>query len=384
MCTRPKKGFPVGLTPEGKTKYKIVGHDIEAIRVLTDGSLLYFTETDIKLAKKEGAKFNEFNSRERWIFDWIPLPCGQCPECRLNRSREWANRLMMEMHHSWRAYFLTLTYSDEWYRDNHSTFYEDPETGEVFFNMSLHKSDVQLWLKRLRKAFAAEYGNPWPFRADNPGTWHDDRRVRYYLCGEYGKQTLRPHYHVILFCPPLPDHDNMKFYKRTETGNFLYISDWLNRTWSINGMQIGFATVSEVSWEACAYVARYCLKKLHGAEAEFYTVHNLVPEFSLQSTCPGIGAVHYLENPDILDYDFITLPTSDKGLKFAPPRYFRKLREKALGEDPRKAERLQRARERDEHLLDKTTLSYEEYMADLERKVDSRVMQLRRAFEDEK
>ena len=63
--------------------------------------------------------------------DFIPLPCGKCPECLKARSEEWTMRLKLELMEHEESCFITLTYSDT--------------DGE------LCKRDYQLFLKRLRK-----------------------------------------------------------------------------------------------------------------------------------------------------------------------------------------------------------------------------------------
>lgn len=380
MCTRPKKGFPIGLTPDGKTKYAICDHLVEYVEV--DPRANRWTAFSASWADdlRKNGKFTTISTPDcKRIFDWVPIPCGRCDECRLAKSREWANRLVMEMKYAPSAYFLTLTYDNTHAPPSYSV---DPGTGDEFPVLTLRKEHVQKWLKRLRKAFSAHYGSPVPFNAEDPSTWYDDRRVRYYLCGEYGSKTFRPHYHVILFSPSIPDADFTTPKGKTETGNFYYNSEWLNKTWSDEDGLIGYITYSEVNWNTCAYVARYCLKKRYGAESDFYTVHNIEPEFSLQSSRPGIGWQYYMEHPDLLQYEYITLGTEKEGLKFAPPRYFRKLQERYYGEDHRKAERLALARKRDEALLINTTLSYEEHMEVRERNIRAHLSQLKRGFED--
>lgn len=51
--------------------------------------------------------------------------------------------------------------------------------------MDLSKRDIQLFLKRLRKAHESHRGQMQP--------------IKYYAVGEYGGITGRPHYHIILF-----------------------------------------------------------------------------------------------------------------------------------------------------------------------------------------
>lgn len=382
MCTSPKKGFLVGLTKNGLPHYKVVSHSTACLRRGRGGSWMPVPEWKFADMLKTFS-IDEFTTDLDYNFDWVPLPCGQCDECRLQRSRDWANRLMMEMqsHPDQKAYFLTLTYSDDFVP---RSSYCDPVTGDDFPALTLRKKEIQDWMKRLRKKFASVYGSPVPFNYDDVSTWEDDRRVRYYLCGEYGGNTFRPHYHVIMFSPPIPDADFCShFVGITETNHSMYNSPWLSSTWACDGVEKGWLTYSEVTWNTCAYVARYCLKKRYGAEADFYAVHNIEPEFSLQSTRPGIGWKYFMDHPDLLLYEYITLSTDEKGIKFSPPRYFKKLFEKVHGVDEAvKAARLARARQRDESLLLNTTLSYEEHMQVRERNIKARLSQLKRGYED--
>lgn len=105
----------------------------------------------------------------------ITVPCRKCAACKANKRSEWYIRLKMESKDHDSIYFVTLTYSD-----NNLTF-KPYHIGDGEYKMlaSLHKRDVQLFLKRLRK---------------NTG-----QKLRYFVCGEYGEKTLRPHYHMILF-----------------------------------------------------------------------------------------------------------------------------------------------------------------------------------------
>lgn len=99
----------------------------------------------------------------------VPVPCGKCMECKKRRVSAWSFRLMQEYKVSQSAYFITLTYDTA----------HVPITNHGF--MSLSKRDVQLFFKRLRKAHG------------------QTSCIKYYAAGEYGEDTMRPHYHVILF-----------------------------------------------------------------------------------------------------------------------------------------------------------------------------------------
>lgn len=163
------------------------------------------------------------------------VPCGRCRICRLNKAREWSVRIMDEVKHSPGSCFCTLTYDDA----------HLPKNG------SLVVEDCQKFFKRLRKG-----------DKDNPG-----RDFRYYLGAEYGEKGRRPHYHVILF--GLTQADTVA----------------VERAWGN-----GFVSVLPVTWDSACYVARYTEKKLYGDAAVDYAGRGVIPEFSLMSRRPGIGA----------------------------------------------------------------------------------------------
>lgn len=102
--------------------------------------------------------------------DKIPFPCGKCYECLDRRIRGWAFRLIKQAESSDSAFFLTLTYHD-------SVIPLDENS-----QPTLYKKDVQLFIKRLRKA--------------HPKT---AKPIKYFAAGEYGSKTDRPHYHIIMF-----------------------------------------------------------------------------------------------------------------------------------------------------------------------------------------
>ena len=120
----------------------------------------------------------------------LPVPCGKCPECLKRRSSQWAFRLMEHDKVCRSSYFLTLTY------DTSSV----PITDGLY--MTLCKRDTQLFWKRLRKKLHS-YGC--------------DQKISYYLVGEYGTKSERPHYHAIVF--DLPDLYNLAQIIREEWQN---------------------------------------------------------------------------------------------------------------------------------------------------------------------
>lgn len=244
----------------------------------------------------------------------LELPCGGCIGCRSDRASQWASRCMHEaqMHSS--SCFVTLTYDEQ------------------HCPISLHYPHFQSFMRTLRRR--------------NPG-------VRFYMCGEYGDQTKRPHYHAILFGAEFSDRT---FFKSAPSGSDVYLSASLQALWPY-----GFATVGDCTYESAAYVARYCIKKVTGKAAEAHykhldpetgEIHQVQPEFARMSLKPGIGA-KWLEKylSDVYTVDGIRTRT---GLQ-KTPRYYDKLLKEKLNpqiHETLEASRYQRARA---HACDNTT-----------------------------
>lgn len=226
----------------------------------------------------------------------VKVPCGQCIGCRLDHSRQWADRMLLELDHTGKGVFITLTYRDE---DIGHLAVEGFDYAERY---SLSVRDAQLFMKRLRKHFS-------------------NKEIRFYLSGEYGTKRNRPHFHAILFGLDLNDFQKYEFVKKNKFGDPYYKSEVLESLWPF-----GMSSLSEVSWKTCAYVSRYVMKKQLGKSKEIYQLKSITPEFALMSRRPGIGA-YYLEDHD---FDFeqsnISLKDQYSGKTISIPKFiFNKL-----------------------------------------------------------
>lgn len=281
----------------------------------------------------------------------VIIPCGKCYGCRLDYSRRWADRMMLELETAGKGIFVTLTYDND-----HVPVKFDEESGE-FVGLQLDKRDCQLFMKNLRRDFDGHDGR-------------DPIKVRFFAAGEYGSQTYRPHMHLIIFGLGLDDFAIKIPYGKNELGQKYYTLPELEKCWydfsddppSLKGRVL----VSDVSWETCAYVARYVLKKAAGFDAEAL---DLTPEFTLMSRRPGIGAQYLEEHPDCLDYENIVIETQSGSKRIQIPKYFlNKLKSKAelLPTDLRLKEKYDNLMERRKAMADdsmfrkamKTTLTY--------------------------
>lgn len=236
------------------------------------GPLTAFYAAERNSSGKRGLVFDRKAS-----FSGIPikLPCGQCMECRLEHSRQWAMRCMHEKRMHKDSSFLTLTYADE---------YLPPDGG-------LCVRDLQLFMKRVRKRFG--------------------QGVRFYACGEYGEKDSRPHYHVLLLSHDFPDR---KFFSRGKRpGDDYYTSKTLQELWPM-----GHSLVGNVTFESCAYVARYITKKITGKVADDHYMGRS-PEFVVMSRRPGIGHEYYMKYAhEIYGLDSVVI----NGVEVRPPRFY--------------------------------------------------------------
>lgn len=137
-------------------------------------------------------------------------PCGKCPNCRARDRQTWVFRLRMEYQSCNFGLFVTLTYDDE----------HLPSDG-------VSKRDVQLFLKRLRKAFC---------KAEIKYS----EACRYFIVSEYGDHTHRPHYHALLFF-------------NFDRNNDIY--DIIVDSWQNGNVQFG-----EIEEGSIVYCTKYCLK----------------------------------------------------------------------------------------------------------------------------
>lgn len=193
------------------------------------------------------------------------VPCGKCPECLRARANAWAFRIHTEMQHSTHPRFITLTYQCT------------PKSFNGFD--TLKKKDFQDFMKRLRN------------RTKN--------RLKYYACGEYGSETERPHYHLVLLNQPK-----------------LWALDpkYITEAWTHGQIHIGEANIKTIH-----YTLKYMMKGKHIGQDELDDRENV---FSLMSK--GMGKQFLTET--MLNHiktgqiNHIVLPD---GKKQALPRYYK-------------------------------------------------------------
>lgn len=129
--------------------------------------------------------------------------------------------------------FVTLTYDNE----------------HLPMDGTLVPRHTQLWIKRFRKELDRIEG----------------RKMRFFLCGEYGDETFRPHYHLSMF------------------GVGPEFAELVQDTW-----RLGFTHTAEFNEKTAQYVCGYVLKKMTTKDDP--RLGGRHPEFTRMSNRPGIGA----------------------------------------------------------------------------------------------
>lgn len=209
-----------------------------------------------------------FYVTDKFTNDKIPVPCSKCPPCKKRRTSGWSFRLVQEGKRSLSALFVTLTYNTD----------SVPITNNGFMN--LDKTDIQKFMKRLRKL--------------------SNQKLKYYVCGEYGTQRMRPHYHLIIF-----NADKEK----------------VERAWSLENKPLGQIYIGDVNEASIGYTLKYMTKK---GKIPQHHHDDRLKEFSLMSK--GLGANYLTENmikwhkKDIENRMHCNI---EGGKKIAMPRYYK-------------------------------------------------------------
>jgi hypothetical protein len=184
------------------------------------------------------------------------------------RTSGWSYRLVKEGERAKTAMFITLTYDTD----------HVPITEKGFMN--LNKKDVQKFMKRLRKL--------------------SNEKLKYYACGEYGFEKMRPHYHIILF-----------------NGN----PEMVKRAWALDNKNIGHIHIGQVTDASIGYTLKYMTKK---GKIPVHKNDDRQKEFSLMSK--GLGSNYLTEQminwhkADITKRMYVPMKDNKK---IAMPRYYK-------------------------------------------------------------
>lgn len=246
--------------------------------------------------------FYDRNGRDRPL----QIRCGRCIGCRVARSEDWAVRCVHESKLHSSSVFVTLTFDSDKCRV--------PE--------GIYHYPFQKFMKRLRKSREVVHVDVEAFASGAKKYRTITRpKIKYFMCGEYGTDFGRPHFHALLFGVDFPDRKILK------KDPLLYRSAELERLWPF-----GFSSIGDVTYESAQYVAGYVVTRKTGEEADDYywrlhpvtgEMHKVPPEFGHMSLKSAIGH-EFLEQftSDVYTQDQCVI----NGSKKRPPKYYDKKR----------------------------------------------------------
>lgn len=230
---------------------------------------------------------------------FIYVNCGKCEECRAQQRAEWFVRgYAMYMDKRFKSHFMaTLTYSN----DNLPWFYDD-ETG--FETPCFNKKHIQNFMKLFRTNIERRF----KLNADG---------IKYFCVSEFGSDTHRPHYHIILDIPFLMSEDEFRE-MATKSWAHGFVGCSKNHGFAIKSTKAYEYSVKYISKDMGYYssqIGKY-LDKRHLNEQEYERRYNLIKDYlpnHWQSKGYGLNIVSLMD--DMSEQEKIQFMLDDKAIK---------------------------------------------------------------------
>lgn len=214
------------------------------------------------------------------------VPCGKCLECKATKVAEWAFRLEQEVKYNpgRTARFVTLTYNEFALNDTCKT-----ENGYY----TLNYKDFRDYMKRLRNL--------------------EEEKVKYFVVGEYGTKSYRPHFHAVVF--------GAKDENIAKAWSYFILPTKDNP----EGTHVskGFVHLGNVNNASCQYIMNYVQKPMYDTIKKKHPDFDGVKEMRRMSN--GIGSDLLKDKRMVKHYSD---PKNQKcvlesGRKLRLPRYYR-------------------------------------------------------------
>lgn len=220
----------------------------------------------------------------------MTVPCGMCIGCRIAKTREWTLRLMME-NSVWKgnSVFCTFTYDDDHLVHTNCgrpTLY--PDHMVKFFKR------IRMQLHREKMETDDLYRYQYWFHKRCPEEVPHPPLLRYFMCGEIGDNTHRPHYHAAVFGISIDDEKRVR------------------DLWPY-----GFIQIAPLTKERAQYVAGYVQKKIYKDPWKYFQEYGCCVH-PYQRVSQGIG-LEFMNTKE-----FWYLDPKFKGVHYSVPRYFLK------------------------------------------------------------
>lgn len=230
----------------------------------------------------------------------VVIKCGRCKECLNEKKINMYYKIKREIELNKDNIFITLTYDNENCKD-------------------LNKKDIQDFLKRLRKK--------------------TEKKIKYFCVGEYGENTKRPHYHMIIFNYKPNDLEETN---DTKSGFKQYNSKSLSKIWGK-----GLTRISIMQKGLINYILKY-IQKNNNKKLEMY------------SRKPPIGIPREEEKEKFEKFK----KEVEKKIKI--PQSYKRYYEYHIGEIPKSEERIRQEKENKvdylKQIKKRTNLKYFDYI----------------------
>lgn len=273
--------------------------------------------------------------RPNWGQDWryaaetlsqtMNVPCRHCVGCAEAKAREWSVRCFHE----------AQLYTEDWTDPDTQVTTTIPNSSVITLTYRpehlppdglLNHRHFQDFMRRLRRSH----------NRDSP--------IRYFMCGEYGGLTARPHFHAIIFNESFSD----QYQSIDRNGQIQNHSYELDRLWSRPEWDggpvtnVGRATVDAFTFAGAGYVAGYIAKKstIQGDIGPISEKIDLVtgdvtytcskPEYRRMSLHPGLGH-DWLIQPQNLSQVYPSDKIQISQWVFHPPKYYDKVLKRTPG-----------------------------------------------------
>ena len=223
--------------------------------------------------------FNKYVGKE------VVASCGKCAYCRCMRAIKLTNRIDREFVRlgDSTALFLTLTYNNDslpiyvydgrakrWRSNRESKFprfgylkaeevntYAHPVGVECYGKDGRKRTkrrvfahlcypDVQMYFSRVRTEINTSISRGYDddlHRAYGPDLKYETLKIRYFVCGEYGPVTFRPHYHCVIWLNHRASEEQIKA-----------LAEILSSSWKNGNVDIETVTTGGVSSYLASYV----------------------------------------------------------------------------------------------------------------------------------
>lgn len=189
----------------------------------------------------------------------VPIPCGRCKGCIVDRITLWTQRLTYEYITN-RCSFVTFTYDDYHLPYNDGSVYPTARIKDLsnYFD-SLHHL-IRYYASK--GSYNAEYCNS---------------NFKYFAVSEYGEKSRvrRPHYHALIFGL-----------------DFLRCEKLIKHTW-----KYGYCDVGAIQKGGIRYVLKY-LHKQYDRESNLNTFFDYGCELPSMRCSPGLGKNYFLSQVD--------------------------------------------------------------------------------------